>query len=184
MASRLDRLPAAAVRRAGEAAARHLGRSVELAGCRSVILYASLPDELPSPPLLSLARSRGKPTCFPRMTAEGVLTMVACEQWEDLSAGRYGVLEPPSGWPGRPLQEGDLVLVPGVAFDRSGHRLGRGGGYWDRTIPAGRPEGLMLIGVSFACQQIERVPHGPGDRGVDALLSEAGFHRVAVGGAA
>lgn len=182
MASRLAALAPATLSRAGEAAARHLGRSAELADCRGVVLYASLPDELPSAPLFELARSRAKPVRFPRTTAQGALTMVLCQQWEDLSPGRYGVLEPPSGWPGRPLEAGDLVLVPGVAFDGSGHRLGRGGGYWDRTIPAAPPEGLVVIGVSLACQQLERVPHGPDDRRVDALLSEAGL--VGVEGAA
>ncbi len=115
------------------------------------------------------------------MTSDRTLTLVACSGWEDLLPGRYGVLEPPSGRPGRALEDGDLVLVPGLAFDRSGHRLGRGGGYWDRTIPAIRPEGLVLIGVGFAWQQVEQVPHGPDDRRVDALLSEAGLHRVGVG---
>ncbi len=70
------------------------------------------------------------------------------------------------------------MLVPGVAFDRSGHRLGRGAGYWDRTIPAPRPGGPVVVGVGFAWQLIEEVPHGLGDRRMDAVLTEAGWHRV------
>lgn len=163
---------------AGAQAAGHLERSAELAGCRSVVLYAALPDELPSRSFLSLVKRVGREPLFPRMTEAGVLQMVVCAEWEELTPGRYGVLEPPVDRPGRGLVGGDLVLLPGVAFDEAGHRLGRGGGYWDRTLPRRRPEGLVLVGVGFACQRVAEVPHGPHDRGVDAVLSEAGLYRV------
>ena len=178
VAARVREQAPAYARRAAETAARSLERSSALARCQAVVLYASLPDELPSQPFLGLVQRAGRDPLFPRMTQEGVLQMVPCAEWEDLSPGRYGVLEPPADRPGRALVGGDLVLLPGVAFDGAGHRLGRGGGYWDRTLPPNPPEGLLLIGVAFACQQVEEVPHGPSDRGVDAVLTEAGLHRV------
>jgi 5-formyltetrahydrofolate cyclo-ligase len=164
---------------AAEAAARHLEQSVELVRCRATVLYASLPDELPSRPFLELIKRAGREPLFPRMTERGALEMVPCSEWEELSPGRYGVLEPPADRAGRALAGGDLVLIPGIAFDGFGHRLGRGGGYWDRSLPLRRPEGLVLVGVGFACQRVEHVPHGPGDRRVDAVLSEAGLDTVA-----
>jgi 5-formyltetrahydrofolate cyclo-ligase len=170
--------------RAAELAARALERCSELAHCRAIVLYASLPDELPSRPFLRVALRAGREAFFPRMVEGGELQMVPCSQWEELAPGRYGVPEPPADRPGRALTAGDLVLLPGLAFDAAGHRLGRGGGYWDRSIPPARPEGLVLIGVGFACQQVESVPHGPHDRRVDAVLTEAGLERVEALGAA
>jgi 5-formyltetrahydrofolate cyclo-ligase len=159
-------------------AAGHLERSFEFMHCRTVVLYASLPDELPSRPFLELVKRAGREPFFPRMAEGGALEMVSCSEWEELSPGRYGVLEPPVDRAGRALEGGDLVLIPGIAFDEFGHRLGRGGGYWDRTVPVTRPEGLVLVGVGFACQRVEQVPHGPGDRRVDVVLTEAGLDSV------
>jgi 5-formyltetrahydrofolate cyclo-ligase len=164
--------------RAAESAARHLEHSVELSRCRATVLYASLPDELPSRPFLELVKRAGRESLFPRMTRAGALEMVPCSRWEELSPGRYGVLEPPPGRAGRTLADGDLVLIPGIAFDGFGHRLGRGGGFWDRSLSGPRPEGLVLVGVGFACQRVEQVPHGPDDRRVDAVLTEAGLDHV------
>ncbi len=164
--------------RAAERAARHLEHSAEFERCRTTVLYASLPDELPSRPFLDLVKRAGREALFPRMTEGGALEMVPCSEWEELSPGRYGVLEPPADRVGRALAGGDLVLIPGIAFDGFGHRLGRGGGYWDRSLPLRRPEGLVLVGVGFACQRVEQVPHGPDDRRVDAVLTEAGLAPV------
>lgn len=177
MAAR-PRWSAADAERAARAAAGHLAASPELAAAQVVVLYGALPDELPSRALYSAVRAAGVPPAFPRMSAGGVLEIVVEIEWEQLVPGRYGVPEPPFGCSARSLLPGDLVLVPGLAFDRAGHRLGRGAGYWDRTIPAPRPAGLVVVGVGFAWQLIEEVPHGPDDRGVDAVLTEAGWHRV------
>lgn len=178
LAARVRAMGPGAAARAAEAAARHLERSEELAACRAVVLYASLPDELPSRPLFSLVRRLERVPLFPRMTADGTLEMVPCAVWEDLKPARYGVPEPPGDRAGRGLEGGDLVLLPGRAFDACGHRLGRGAGFWDRTIPAMRPRALVLVGVAFECQRIDAVPHGPHDRSVDAVLTESGLHRV------
>jgi 5-formyltetrahydrofolate cyclo-ligase len=178
MAAKVRATTLAHARRAAESAARHLEQSAEFVRCRATVLYASLSHELPSQPFLELVKKAGREAFFPRMTERGALEMVPCSEWEELSPGRYGVLEPPADRPGRMLAGGDLVLIPGIAFDGFGHRLGRGGGYWDRSIPLPRPAGLVLVGVGFACQRIEQVPHGPDDRRVDAVLTEAGLDRV------
>jgi 5-formyltetrahydrofolate cyclo-ligase len=91
------------------------------------------------------------------------------------------VLEPPAAHPGSALGAGDLVLVPGLAFDREGHRLGRGGGWWDRTLGAARGAALTAVGVGFAFQLLETVPHGAGDEALDAVLTEDGWQREGAG---
>ena len=81
------------------------------------------------------------------------------------------MLEPPPAHESVGLDPGDLVLVPGVGFDRAGNRLGRGGGHYDRTFVAGGPR---LVGVCFQLQLVERVPHDSRDRPMDAIVTERG----------
>jgi len=66
-----------------------------------------------------------------------------------------------------------VVLLPGVAFDAQGNRLGRGGGHYDATFPVGEP-GPLLIGLAWSFQLIPAVPHGSRDRRVDAIVTEDG----------
>jgi len=102
------------------------------------------------------------------------------DQWGDLRPGRYRVLEPVPEIPATALGEGDLVVLPGVAFDASGGRLGRGLGYYDRTFPVGASGAPILFGLAFACQLVDRVPRGVHDRGVDAVVGEFGLLRTSM----
>jgi 5-formyltetrahydrofolate cyclo-ligase len=72
-----------------------------------------------------------------------------------------------------------LVIVPLLAFDRQGYRLGQGGGYYDRTLGALRRTGpLLAIGLAYAGQEIDQVPREPHDEPLDAILTETGYHRA------
>lgn len=99
------------------------------------------------------------------------------QSWDALRRGRFGVLEPPAGAVVRP-QAGDVVVVPGVAFDRDGGRLGRGRGYYDRAFPVGAEEAPRLVGFAYSVQLVERVPCDSRDRRMDAIVTEDGVHRV------
>jgi len=162
----------------------------ELAAADAVLLYAALADELPTRPLHEALRAAGKPTGLPRLEQDGRLVFAFVERWEDLRPGRYGVLEPPPGGAGVvlgatgvPGAEGAaeaprarvehreaLMVVPGVAFDRRGHRLGRGGGHYDRALRAA--PGALRVGVAYAFQVLASVPEGPGDEAMDVVVSE------------
>lgn len=73
----------------------------------------------------------------------------------------------------------DLVIAPLLAFDRVGGRLGQGGGHYDRTIERLRARGpLFVIGLAYAGQEIEAVPHEPHDQRLDAILTEIGYIEV------
>ena len=110
-----------------------------------------------------------------RFRVEGrTLVFVRVERWQDLVRGRFDLLEPPSGGTAVSLEAEDAVVVPGVAFDARGWRLGRGGGYYDRTFPPGRP-GPLLIGAAFTRQRVEEVPHDSHDRSMDAIVTEDGL---------
>ena len=90
---------------------------------------------------------------------------------ESLVPGRYGVREPPADAPVETLGPDVLVLVPGVAFDACGGRLGRGAGLWDRALADAR--GAVIFGVGYELQIMDRVPCEAHDRPIDALLTEA-----------
>ncbi len=107
------------------------------------------------------------------MTAMRLEAAPSLDRQRDLEARRYGVPEPRSGMP---IEPGELraVLVPGLGFDRSGARLGRGAGFYDRYLPGIRPE-TLVIGVCFEVQVVERVPTEGHDRLVDTLVTERGW---------
>lgn len=74
----------------------------------------------------------------------------------------------------------DVLFVPVLAFDGRGGRLGQGGGFYDRTIAALRARGqVWVVGVAYAGQEVENLPLEPHDQRLDAILTEAGFRRIA-----
>jgi len=141
-------------------------------------LYAALPDELPTRPLYEIARRSGKDLLWPRTAGPGRLEFAPCRRWEDLIPERYGVLAPPPGQKGVALGREDLLLVPGVAFDLRGGRLGRGGGYYDRVLGEIGKGGPLSLGVGFEFQLVEEVPREPHDRNLGAVVTERRLHRV------
>lgn len=94
----------------------------------------------------------------------------------ELVSGRFGILEPEPKLRDHPDRgvvpdELDLLLVPGVAFDRTGGRLGHGFGFYDRLLKSAGP-GIPKIGLAFACQIVPKVPMEPHDVALDAIVTE------------
>ena len=165
-------LSASFVVRAGEAAARAISSSPEFEAARSIALYAALPGEVPTRPLFDAALAAGKARFLPRCGAAGTLEFVSLERWDDLVPGRYGILEPAAGGGPAAAPSFDLVVVPGVAFTRAGARLGRGQGYYDRSLPKG--SAAVLMGLCFDVQIIESIPQEAWDRRMDLVATESG----------
>ena len=85
----------------------------------------------------------------------------------------------PSPTEAAPILIPDLIIAPLLAFDRDGFRLGQGGGYYDRTLQALRRGGrVLVIGLAYAGQEVERVPRDAHDQPLDAILTETGYHPV------
>jgi 5-formyltetrahydrofolate cyclo-ligase len=143
------------------------------AGAGRIALYAALSDELPTRPLFDLAHGGGLAVSFPRVEGEA-LVFAEVARWEDLVRGRYGVRQPhpqaPRCGPGR------LIVVPGLAFDGHGRRLGRGGGYYDRALAAAEARGALRVGLAYEAQIVEAVPVEPHDQPVDVVVTECGVH--------
>jgi 5-formyltetrahydrofolate cyclo-ligase len=164
-------------------AAEHLAELDEFAAAGQIAIYASLPDELSTGPLFRLATAAGKRVALPRALPEGVLEFAWVERFEDLRPGRYGVAEPPRGCGAASLAEMDLVVVPGVAFDREGGRLGRGGGYYDRALSRVGERRPFVVGFASSVQIVEAVPREAFDQRVDAVVTEHAVLRRNGGGA-
>ena len=140
-----------------------------------VAVFASLGGEVDTGPLIRSAAKAGKIVLLPRTLGVGQLEFAAIDESEALVPGPFGIREPLASCPVRPLSGADLMLVPGLAFDRHGGRLGRGAGYYDRALAgAGRARPLCL-GIGFALQLVERVPMTPLDARMDGVVTEEEF---------
>ncbi len=139
-----------------------------------------LPDEREPDvePVLRALAGAGRRVAVPRVGWETrAMAARVIPDWDNLDrwteTRRHGVREPVEGCEALDLAEAQLLIVPGVAFDRFGGRLGRGGGFYDRFL-ARAPEGVPIVGACFAAQVVGRVPTGGHDRPVSVLATEDG----------
>lgn len=145
----------------------------ELAAVRTVLVYAAGATEVDVGGAAQDLRTRGVTTLYPRVRGEE-LDLVAVEDPADLLAGHRGIREPAG--PATDVTHVDAVLVPGVAFDLRGGRLGQGGGHYDRLLP--RIGAALRIGVAFACQVVPQVPRSAHDVAVDLVVTERSVQRI------
>lgn len=135
----------------------------------SVLLFSPLLDEPDIAPLLTDALAERKLVCLPRFdVAQGVYFGAQISGRADLAPGRFGALEPHEGCRVVSLKHLDLALVPGIAFDLAGRRLGRGKGFYDRLL-AGVPG--HKCGVAFDAQIVVQIPEERHDVRVNSILT-------------
>lgn len=171
MADARREIPPADAARAADDAAAHLLPTV--AKARRVALYAAIRGELDPGPAARLLLAEGIALAFPRVdTPRGPLRFHEITDLGALRPGHLGILEPPRSLPVVPLAAIDAFVVPGLAFDRRGARLGWGKGYYDRTLLEAPT--ATRIGFGFASQLVENAPFGPGDAAMDCVMTEAG----------
>ena len=122
-------------------------------------------------PLMRKLAGQGARVALPVIAGRGKpLIMRAWVSGEPLSAGVWGIREPE---PEAAEVNPDILLVPLVAFDRAGHRIGYGGGYYDRTIAQLRArKAVIAVGLAFATQEVPAVPTTPRDERLDLVLTE------------
>jgi len=166
--------------RAGRAAADHLRCTTELlpllgAGAM-VALYAAMPEELPTAPLAELLLARGVALAFPRVIrGQRRLSFHRIADPGELRPGTLDIHEPPADAPVVPVERFDLFVVPGLAFDAVGNRLGFGKGHYDSTL-TDNPRALR-VGFAYEFQVVERVPAMPGDAPMNLVVTDAGVRR-------
>ncbi len=162
------RAVALASRPCGDASAI-LAQLADLAWPERVAGVWPLPGEIDLRPLLAVLFARGHSVLLPETTRRGLA--LRFRRWRPgatMRAGRFGTHHP-QGAPAVP----QALLVPLLAFDARCHRLGYGGGYYDRTLAA--LPGVPAIGYGWAAQQVAAVPVGPHDRALDCVVTETGL---------
>ncbi|KQU23775.1 5-formyltetrahydrofolate cyclo-ligase [Methylobacterium sp. Leaf94] len=128
-------------------------------------------SEVDPRPLARLLFARGQRIALPKVTPNG-LVFREWREGEALVAGRFGLSEPHDDLP--PLDP-TALLVPLAAYDRRGHRIGYGRGYYDQAIERLSRNGPVLtIGIAFSVQAVDTVPSEPHDQPLDHLVTEAG----------
>ena len=141
-----------------------------------VLAFVSMSREPDLSAVLSDALARGKTLCVPLCVGEGVMEFRRINGPEDLEPGIYGLLEPRKSCPVIPPQAVEFAVIPCVTCDRSGRRLGNGGGYYDRFLEKYRPP---MAAVCREKLMADRVPAEPFDVSVPVIVTEAGIYRTA-----
>jgi 5-formyltetrahydrofolate cyclo-ligase len=158
---------------------QHLIHSEVFQKAAVVMAFLSMPHEVDTTPIILNAWQQGKTVAVPKVSwSQRHMIPVEIQSLETgVETGRNGLRNPTGGVP-VPFEDIDLVLTPGLGFDRSGNRLGRGGAYYDRffrspTLRAAR------WALSFSLQVLDRIPVNEEDVPVDAIVTETGIYPCA-----
>lgn len=145
----------------------------EFIDSKVILFYVSFRNEVDTIDMISECLNSGKRVIVP-VVVPGNKNLLLSElrSIDELSPGNYGILEPDKSFI-RPVSEEviEIVIVPGVAFDKNRYRLGYGGGYYDRLIKK-LPENCMTAGLAFETQIVEEVPKEEYDMMVDMIITE------------
>jgi len=138
----------------------------EFAAAAVVLTYMSLPDELPTWEVVRRWHEAGKRVVLPRVISEsGMELREYCP--DRMVSGAFGILEPGVDCPSVDPSEVGIAIVPGLAFDRTGMRLGRGKGYYDRLLPLLH---CPLVGVCYSVSVVDEVPGEAWDVSMDKVI--------------
>jgi len=146
------------------------------AAARAVKFYIDVRSEVRTRHALPAALASGKKVVVPWCNDRGELELFHLTSVEELAVGMYKILEPKSELRGLPEKqvrpdELDLVMVPGVAFDRRGGRMGHGKGYYDKLLQHARPD-APLVALAFECQLFDEIPMAAHDVFMDKVITE------------
>jgi 5-formyltetrahydrofolate cyclo-ligase len=137
---------------------------------KNLVLYSAVHNEVATDAVASQALDEGKLLIYPRIKGDG-LEFVTVQNLSDLLPGAFGILEP-RGDTLVPIEKIDLIVVPGVVFDRVGHRLGYGRGFYDRALAACRAD-CLKVGFAYDSQVVESLPAADHDKTLTVLMTES-----------
>lgn len=135
--------------------------------------YMALDDEVDLQAVFRTAHREGKAIALPRIEVDSeTMEFRQVEEYPaSLERNSRGFLQPTTDAPVVSATPGALVLVPGRLFDRSGYRIGRGGGFYDRYL-ANAPSAVVTVGIGYAVQLVHSVPHGESDVPVQIVVTD------------
>lgn len=151
----------------------------EYSAARTVMFYVDVRAEVRTRHYLPTALEHGKRIVVP-YCVDGELELFHLESMDELAVGMYKILEPREELRGLPekkveVRELDLIMVPGVAFDRRGARMGHGFGYYDKLLEHAKPD-TPLVALAFECQLFDEVPTQAHDVFMDKIITEQGVY--------
>ena len=152
--------------------ASHVSAMPAFQDSQTIMLYLALPQEVQTEALLAECHRKTKRIAVPVVTKRGLLAAQLRPEAK-LKPGSFGILEPATDTTIISPEEIDCVLVPGIAFDGRGARLGFGKGYYDHFL-CGLTAATYVCGLAFSSQIIERVPDMPHDVRMHWLVTEQG----------
>lgn len=159
----------------------HLTRQPIWRQARTVMTYFARTGELPTAALIRHAHLAGKKVALPCTVHPGLEVWVIAG-FHSLVPGPYGIWEPcPDGTTPMAAGDLDLIIVPGLAFDRRGVRLGRGGGHYDRFLQHVDRRRTAVAGWTLAAFVVPQLPHEPHDQRVNWLITETGVLQIPQG---
>ncbi len=163
----------------GKAIAGHLMGTDLYRQSRCISCYVSVKQEADTHRLIRSALADGKRVGVPVVRGGGKLTHVEVPSLSVLEPAPFGLLEPPASTGAKiPPADFDLVIVPGVAFDRLGNRIGQAGGYYDRFLPR---TSAPKVALAYDFQIVDDLPVDSHDVPVDILVTESGVHSCGSG---
>ncbi len=171
----LAAMPEEQVHRSSDAIKTHVLAMREFNDARAAGCYLAMSHEVQTDALIAECRADGKLVAVPAFIEEdGFYRMATFAPDAVLAAGKWNIREP------RNIEEVemdriDIMLIPGVAFDRAGHRVGHGGGYYDRMLSYARHRSPFKLALAFAGQLFDAVPSDDHDIPVDAIATEDGI---------
>jgi len=142
--------------------------SKEFLSAKVIGAYYAFGSEVNTDLIIDKARALGKKVALPSVEGKSI-SFYELSSGRYLVKGRFGIMEP---LPYGPVDKIDLLVVPGIAFDKKGHRLGYGKGYYDNFLSKKKS---FSIGLAYSFQLVDELPAGRNDRKIDAITTEDGI---------
>lgn len=168
------------IAQASQSIQRRIKQLPEYQSAHAIMSYVSMGKEVATHQLLTAILEDGKIAVIPWCEGDD-LRLFRFASFEELQPGPLGILEPQLELRSRGdklflPQDLDLILTPGLGFDRNGNRLGRGRGYYDRFLKI-VPQDAVRVGLCFECQLVEAVPVSSNDEPMDLIITEYETYR-------
>lgn len=142
----------------------------EYSRAKVLVLYSSIHNEVETQEVIEFSLNSGKKVILPAVS-DGNLLFREIAEVSDMHKGKFGILEPRRTNMVIDLDQADLIVLPGVAFDLNGHRIGYGKGYYDKSLRHLEGQG-KLVGLCYDFQLVEEIAGEPHDVRVDMIITE------------
>jgi len=159
---------------AARTVAIHFARIPGWPTARRIALYLASDGEIDTAPLSADCRAAKKQLFLPVIGEKNLMEFAEWKPGSELATNRYGIPEPPRSAQRCTAVALDIIVLPLVAWDRTGGRLGMGGGYYDRALAG--VNGPLLVGLAHAVQQVPQVPRDEWDIPLDYVVTDSALH--------